>query len=410
MVSNAPTLVAEIDKEMKMNFFERIQKLDRRYIYIVVALAIIIPLMIPYNSDNVTSPPTENLYQMIDSFAGREDRAILLSFIHDASTMPELYPMEVAILRHCFERNIKVFALTWSAPAAPIIDFAINNVKEEYPDIKSGVDYCNFGYKPQPLAMILGMGDNIATTISTDAEGRKLESLPIMNGINNYNEMNLVIEFSGSAAGGAWFTYARPKFGLNVAVGVTAVMAADMYPFLQSGQLIGMLAGLKGAAEYEKMVDVFAAYREPGRDYSIKIDEDGNKLLPGRPFGREILNDESIQKLIKITNQTKAEFTKEEYAAFIAKYPNQAAIFNNLKTEEDNNVIVDVTQITPELRDQLGEIAFADINRMTRNTIYKFKVARIGMNAQSVAHIMIIVFIILGNIGYFIQKAKAAKN
>ncbi len=222
--------------------------------------------------------------------------------------------------------------------------------------------------------------------------------------------MNLVIEFSGSAAGGAWFTYARPKFGLNVAVGVTAVMAADMYPFLQSGQLIGMLAGLKGAAEYEKMVDVFAAYREPGRDYSIKIDEDGNKLLPGRPFGREILNDESIQKLIKITNQTKAEFTKEEYAAFIAKYPNQAAIFNNLKTEEDNNVIVDVTQITPELRDQLGEIAFADINRMTRNTIYKFKVARIGMNAQSVAHIMIIVFIILGNIGYFIQKAKAAKN
>lgn len=393
-----------------MNFFERIQKLDRRYIYIVVALAIIIPLMIPYNSDNVTSPPTENLYQMIDSFAGREDRAILLSVIHDASTMPELYPMEVAILRHCFERNIKVFALTWSPTSAPIIDFAINNVKEEYPDIKSGVDYCNFGYKPQALAMILGMGDNIATTISTDAEGRKLESLPIMNGITNYNEMNLVIEFSGSAAGGAWFTYARPKFGLNVAVGVTAVMAADEYPYLQSGQLIGMLAGLKGAAEYEKMVDVFAAYREPGRDYSVKVDAEGNKLLPGRPFGREILNDESTQKLIKITTQTKAEFSQQEYNSFIAKYPAQAAIFNNLKVQEGDKVIVDVTKITPELRDQMGEIAFADINRLTRNTIYKFKVARIGMNAQSVAHIMIIVFIILGNIGYFIQKAKAAKN
>jgi len=394
---------------MKMNFFERIQKLDRRYIYIVVALAIIIPLMIPYNSDNVTSPPTENLYQMIDSFAGRQDRAILLSIIHDASTMPELYPMEVAILRHCFERNVKVFVLTWYPTSAPIIDFALNNVKEEYPDIKSGVDYCNFGFKPQPLAMILGMGDNIATTISTDAEGRKLESLAIMNGITNYNEMNLVVEFSGSAAGGAWFTYARPKFGLNVAVGVTAVMAADMYPYLQSGQLIGMLTGLKGAAEYEKLVDVFAAYREPGRDYSIKTDANGYKMLPGRPFGKEILNDVSTQKLIKITTQTKAVFTPEDYASFVAKYPEQAAIFNNLKTQEGNNVVVDVTKITPELRNQMGEIAFADINRMTRNTIYKFKVARIGMNAQSVAHIMIILFIILGNVGYFIQKAKAAK-
>jgi len=35
---------------------------------------------------------------------------------------------------------------------------------------------------------------------------------------------------------------------------------------------------------------------------------------------------------------------------------------------------------------------------------YKFKQARIGMNAQSIAHIMIIVFIILGNIGYFMTR------
>ena len=183
-----------------MNIFERLQQLDRRYIYIVVALAIIIPLMIPYNSDNVTSPPTENLYQMIDSFAGREDRAVLLSFYHDAATMPELFPMEVAILRHCFERNIKVFTVGWYTSTAPLIDYALNTVKEEYPDIKSGVDYCNFGYKPQIMAMVLGMGDNIATTMNTDAEGRKLESLPIMKGINNYNEMNLAVECSGSVA------------------------------------------------------------------------------------------------------------------------------------------------------------------------------------------------------------------
>jgi hypothetical protein len=215
-----------------MNIFERIQKLDRRWIYIVVALAIVIPLAIPFNSDNVTSPSTENLYQFIDSYAGRQDRAILLSFYHDASTMPELFPMEVAILRHCFERNVKVFMLTWFPQGAPIIDYAINTVKEEYPNIKSGVDYCNFGYIPAALAMptILGMGDNIAAAVKTDAEGRKLENLEIIKGVNNYSEMNLVVEFSGSSAGVTWLYYARPKFGLNIGVGVTAVMAADEYP------------------------------------------------------------------------------------------------------------------------------------------------------------------------------------
>lgn len=393
-----------------MKIFERMQKLDRRWIYIVVALAIIIPLMIPYDSDNVTTPPTENLYQMIDSFAGREDRAILMSFYHDAATMPELFPMEVAILRHCFERNVKVFTLTWFPAGAPIIDYAINSVKEEFPDIQSGVDYCNFGYKPQAFAMVLGMGDNIANTMNTDAEGRKLENLPIMKGINNYSEMNLAIEFSGSSAGGMWITYARPKYGLNVAVGVTAVMAADMYPYLQSGQLIGMLSGLKGAAEYEKLVDIFAAYRDPKIDYSIKVDEDGNQILPGRPFGREILEDDSSKKLSLITTQTKAKFSMDEFAAFSAKYPENMALLNSLRSLEDDMVIIDVTQITPEQRSQMGETMYRELDRLTRNTLYKFKVARIGMNAQSVAHIMIIVFIVLGNIGYFIQKARQAKN
>ena len=393
-----------------MNFFERMQNLDRRWIYIVVALAIIIPLMIPYNSDNVTSPPTENLYQMIDSFAGREDRAVLLSFLHDASTMSELYPMEIAIIRHCFERNIKVFALSFLTSGAPIIDYAFNSVKEEYPDIKSGVDYCNFGYKPQPMAIVLGMGDNIANAVNTDAEGRKLESLPIMKGINNYNEMNLVVEFSGSTAGTYWIYYARPKFGVNVALGVTAVMAADEYPYLQSGQLIGMLSGLKGAAEYEKLVDVFAAYRDPKVDYRVKMDAEGNKIIPGRPFGKEVLNDEGTKKLINITTQTKAEFTPADYAAFVAKYPEEKAIFDSLKELEGEKIIIDVSKITPELRNQMGEYAYREINQLTHNINYKFKVARIGMNAQSVAHIMIIVFIIMGNIGYFIQKSKAVEK
>ncbi len=135
-----------------MNFFERLQNLNRQWIYLIMALSIIIPLMIPYNSDNVTTPQSENLYQMIDSYAGREDRAVLLSFYHDPSTMPELFPMEIAIIRHCFERNIKVFMLSWMPQGAPIIDYAINTVKEEYPDIRAGEDYCNFGYRIQPSA------------------------------------------------------------------------------------------------------------------------------------------------------------------------------------------------------------------------------------------------------------------
>lgn len=307
-----------------MNFFERIQALDRRWVYLMVALAITIPLVLVYDSVTYTTEPSENIYQMIDSFAGREDRAILINFHHDAATMPELFPMEVAILRHAFLRDVRVFTICFTPPAAPLVDFAINTVKEEFPHIESGVHYINIGYKPAALYLpiVLGMGDDIAEAVETDAEGRQVANLPMMEHITNYNEMRLVIHTSGSSFGAVWYTYARPRFGVDVAAGITAVMAADAYPFLQTGQLIGILAGLKGAAEYEKMVDLFAAQ--------------------DRPFSRERAREEHVS----ITDD---------------RVP------------------------------------------------YIFRTARIGMNAQTVAHILIILFIIIGNVGYYFEKQREKK-
>ncbi|MCD4829853.1 MAG: hypothetical protein K8R90_10535 [Candidatus Cloacimonetes bacterium] len=314
-----------------MNFFDKLQHLDRRWIYLVVALAIIIPFLIPFNQRTYTTEPVENIYQLLDSYKGSDERALLMVFSHDAGTMPELFPMEVAVLRHCFLRKIKVFTLCFTPTAEPIMTMAIEEVKIEFPDIESGVDYCNFGYKPYALYMpiVLGMGDDIAEAVETDAEGRNIAELPIMEGIVNYNEMNFVMEFSASSAGYMWYTFARARFGANVAAGITAVMAADQYPFIQSGQLVGILGGLKGAAEYEELVDIFAAHEN----------EQGEPAP--REFSRAIVMD--ADEAIDITSDS---------------------------------------------------------------VPYEFKKARLGMNAQTVAHVMIIVFILLGNIGFFLQRRK----
>jgi len=46
----------------------------------------------------------------------------------------------------------------------------------------------------------------------------------------------------------------QPRFGIKVGAGVTAVMAPDFYPYFETGQFSGMLAGMKGAAEYEDAI------------------------------------------------------------------------------------------------------------------------------------------------------------
>jgi len=314
-----------------MKFSESMQKLDRRYIYIVLALAVVLPLVFPIGFKTYSTTPVEDLYRHIDVIAGRDDMAIIMDFTHDPGVMPELYPMDLAILRHCFERNIKVFTISFLPQGAAIIQLALSEVKEDYPDIEANVDYCNFGFKPWGLKLpiMLGMGDDIAEAVETNSEGLKLENLPIMQDIKNYDNIKVVVEISGSSMGQFWVTYARAKFGVDVAVGLTAVMAADVYPLLQTGQFIGSLGGLKGAAEYEQLVDIFA--------------------MNGQEFSKK-----------------KAR---------------------NMKWVEQ---------------------AYKDLPEKAK--LYKYNKARIGMDAQAIVHVLIILFIILGNIGYFLEQREQKKK
>ena len=51
-----------------------------------------------------------------------------------------------------------------------------------------------------------------------------------------------------------WIDYAVSRYHKKVSAAVTAVMATSFYPFLASGQITGLLGGLKGAAEYEILI------------------------------------------------------------------------------------------------------------------------------------------------------------
>ena len=52
----------------------------------------------------------------------------------------------------------------------------------------------------------------------------------------------------------AILAFGSDRFHFPLAMGCTAVIAPDLYPFVQSGQVTGILGGLRGAADYEVLV------------------------------------------------------------------------------------------------------------------------------------------------------------
>jgi hypothetical protein len=98
------------------------------------------------------------------------------------------------------------------------------------------------------------MGENITGVFPVDYYGNKTDTLPIMKHLKNYNDIGILVSISGSAYPFYYITYAQTSFGVRIGAGSTAVQAADFYPYLNSGQVTGMMSGMKGGAEYEEMV------------------------------------------------------------------------------------------------------------------------------------------------------------
>ena len=76
----------------------------------------------------------------------------------------------------------------------------------------------------------------------------------MMQNITNYDQIELVVDLSSGSLTEAWITYANVQFNQQIAAGVTGVIISQMYPYLQTGQLIGLISGIAGAAEYEHLV------------------------------------------------------------------------------------------------------------------------------------------------------------
>lgn len=243
-----------------MRFWERLQTIDRRWIYIVIWLVVMIPLLAPFRIKPIAMPPVERLFNYIDTMP--EDRTLVISVDYTPDTQPELHPMCIALLRHAFATGRRVGLLTLNVFGLGLGEDAIRQVTEEFnshaathqDSIIYGEDYVYWGWSTPILTVLLGMGERIANVFPVDYYGNRTESLPITRRLKNYEHIGIVVSIAGSTLPLTWVTYAQTQFGVPIAAGATAVSAADYYPYLNSGQFTGMLAGMKGAAEYEQLV------------------------------------------------------------------------------------------------------------------------------------------------------------
>ncbi|MDD2714421.1 MAG: hypothetical protein PHW04_00855 [Candidatus Wallbacteria bacterium] len=233
--------------------WEKIKNLDKRIIYLCVALSVIIPMLNPIGLPIVITEETRRAFQAVDNLP--PGSRVLFSADYDPGSEAELFPMNIAILRHCFQKKLRV-VMTGLWPQGPAeMNKAFGEIKKDYPTLTYGTDYVNVGYKAGGLVVVNSIGSDFTIAFPKDQAGTDIRELPILQDVKNYSSFGLVISLSAGSSGGVvWVAYGGTKYHVDVITGCTAVSATEFYPYYSSGQFKGLINGLAGAAEYEKMV------------------------------------------------------------------------------------------------------------------------------------------------------------
>ncbi len=228
----------------------------RRTVFLYVGFAVALPLFMSISQYIPTSPEVRALHEGLESLP--DGSKVLVSFDYDPPSAPELQPMAESFFRYAFDRKFKVIIMgLW--PQGPLqanqaIERVMQDEKYASLGLQYGVDYCNLGFQTGNEFVIQRMGSDFRSMFPTDYSGTHYEDLPIVRNVKNFSNVDYVFNLSAGYPGTIeWVQVAVDRYGVKLGAGNTAVQAPQCYPYLRSGQLIGILGGMNGAAEFEKM-------------------------------------------------------------------------------------------------------------------------------------------------------------
>ncbi len=238
------------------NILIKLGQIDRRFIFLLIGLSVLIPLLKP-GWVNIPIKTTSNSKIVFDELNNlKAGDKVLVSFEYGASTKPEIHPMSVAVLQHLFANGVKVYTVPLWPEGLMMAKFALEEVlSSNLFQVEEHIDYVSLPYKAGGEIIIRGIATDMRSIFTQDVNNILLKDIPMMNNVNNITDFDFVFDLSAGVPGNAeWVQFACDEYNIPLSSGCTSIMVTDAIPYVESGQIRGILAGMPGAAEYEQMV------------------------------------------------------------------------------------------------------------------------------------------------------------
>jgi hypothetical protein len=241
---------------------EALFRLDRRVIFLIMGIvalsAFIWPELVSWLPPLVQTDAVRGVYNSIEGM--KKGEILWISCDFDPGSEPELRPMATALIRHAFKKNLRVVVMGLWQPGVPLAEDILTSVVEEFEEMGKpkiyGEDYVFLGWQPGTVAVITDLGIDIFGRFKEDYYKNPTIGLKIFEDVKSMRDIGYMVCLAAGDPGvEAWIIYGADRYKYKMGAGCTAVIEPGLRPFLQTGQLTGLIGAMKGASEYEWMIN-----------------------------------------------------------------------------------------------------------------------------------------------------------
>jgi hypothetical protein len=179
---------------------------------------------------------------------------VLMAFNYAASSAPDVDPGARALFQYCMQKGLKIITVAF-APQGDMMAEDIISLWEAKGK-KYGEDFINLGY-------VAGMESGIAAvakdiySIGRDVRRNPLDPVryPILSGLKTAADFKISVAINtGNPGAEEWIRQIVEPYKLKFLLVQLTIGAPRAMPYVQSGQISGIVIGLRGGAELEQLM------------------------------------------------------------------------------------------------------------------------------------------------------------
>ena len=234
-----------------MSMWEKLIAVPREIVMTLVLLAIIIPAMNPLGLPLLTGDMSKAWYNAVDTLP--EGSVILFDIGYGSGGYPSLGPGNIAAFHQMFEKGHKIVIMATALEGSMMYPLIMEGVRPEQKyGAVYGEDYVFLGYIAGEQTAMAGVLGDLKALVSTDYQGTSIDGLSVMDNVGGADDFDLVayMTTAGGTAEG-WVYQAYSQYSKDTIGGCLSMMTTSIKPYYDSGQLLGIMDGIKGAADLE---------------------------------------------------------------------------------------------------------------------------------------------------------------